>query len=142
MIDIVKKTLLAGFGAAVVTKEAVEHALGDWIEKGKITPDEANGFAERLVRTGEEHWAKTKDDVSQKVAGAISRSPFAPASALAALDARVSVLEQIALREKLAADAADAPAADAPDASIDAAAAPAADAAPSAAADTPPAAAE
>jgi polyhydroxyalkanoate synthesis regulator phasin len=107
MIDIVKKTLLAGFGAAVVTKETVEHALGDWIEKGKITPEEARGFAGKLVRAGEEHWAKTKDGVSQKVAGAINHTPFAPASALAALAARVSVLEQIALREKLAADAAE-----------------------------------
>ncbi|MDR2845230.1 MAG: hypothetical protein LBV28_03950 [Puniceicoccales bacterium] len=102
MIDTVKKTFLAGLGAAVVTKDAVEGALHDWIEKGKITPDEARHFAERLVNTGENRWEKAKDDVAQTVGDLLQKAPFVRRAELSALEARVAVLEQVALRAQFA----------------------------------------
>jgi polyhydroxyalkanoate synthesis regulator phasin len=105
MIDTVKKTLLAGLGAAIVTKEAVENALHDWIEKGKITPGEAKNFAEKLVQTGEAQWDKSKDDVSRRVADFVQKAPFVRSDELKALEARVTVLEQAALRAQFAAGA-------------------------------------
>jgi polyhydroxyalkanoate synthesis regulator phasin len=109
MIDTVKKTLLAGLGAALITKEAVENALHDWIEKGKITPGEAKTFAEKLVTTGTGQWEKSKDDVSQKISDIVQKAPFARRADLSALEARVALLEQIALRVGLAGGAAAAP---------------------------------
>jgi polyhydroxyalkanoate synthesis regulator phasin len=103
MIDTVKKTLLAGLGAAIVTKDAVESALHDWIEKGKITPGEAKHFAEKLVQAGESQWEKSKDDVSQKISDLVEKAPFARRDELKALEARVALLEQVALRAALAA---------------------------------------
>ncbi|MDR1498604.1 MAG: hypothetical protein LBS59_09460 [Puniceicoccales bacterium] len=96
-----KKTLLAGLGAVIVSKEIIENALHDWIEKGKITPDEAKGFAEKLVDTGTTHWEKTKGDLTQKVSDFAQKAPFAHRSELAALEARITVLEQAALRTQL-----------------------------------------
>lgn len=103
MIDTIKKTLLAGLGAAVVTKDSVESALHDWIERGKITPEEAKGFADKLITTGETRWEKAKDDVAQKVADVVQKAPFVRRSELSALEARVTVLEQAALRAQFAA---------------------------------------
>ena len=37
MLDILKKTILAGIGATVTTKERVESVLEDLVEKGKIS---------------------------------------------------------------------------------------------------------
>ncbi|MDR2983173.1 MAG: hypothetical protein LBV12_13155 [Puniceicoccales bacterium] len=102
MIDTVKKTLLAGLGAAVVTKETVEGALHDWIEKGKITPEEARGFADRLINTGESRWEKAKDEVAQKISDVVQKAPFARKSELNALEARIAVLEQAILRAQFA----------------------------------------
>lgn len=101
MIDTVKKTLLAGLGAALVTKDAIENALHDWIEKGKITPEEARHFAEKLVQTGESQWEKTKNDISTRLGDFVQKAPFVRHSELAALEARVAVLEQAALRAQL-----------------------------------------
>jgi len=98
MLDTIKKTLFAGFGAAVVTKDAIEDALRGWIEKGKITPEEAREFAGKLARTGEERWEKAKDGVAAGAADLFAKAPFARRSELAALDARIAVLEQAALR--------------------------------------------
>ncbi|MDR2863649.1 MAG: hypothetical protein LBV54_07260 [Puniceicoccales bacterium] len=102
MIDTVKKTLLAGLGAAVVTKDAIESALHDWIEKGKITPEEARHFAEKLVSTGESRWEKAKEDVVSKVSDVLQKAPFVRRGELSALEARVAVLEQAALRAQFA----------------------------------------
>jgi polyhydroxyalkanoate synthesis regulator phasin len=99
MIDIIKKTLLAGLGAAVITKDTVEHALGDWIERGKITPEEAKGFATKLVAAGEGTWTKTKEEAAQQLDAALKKTPFATRAAHDTLAARVSVLEQILLRD-------------------------------------------
>ncbi len=113
MIDSIKKTLLAGFGAAVITKETVDTALREWIEKGKISPEEAKNFAERLVSTGENRWEKTKEDVSQKISDVLKTAPFARRSDLEALSVRVALLEQFALRASAAGEPKTAPEADA-----------------------------
>ena len=39
MIDLMKKTLLAGIGATIITKEKVEEALQDYIRQGKVWPE-------------------------------------------------------------------------------------------------------
>jgi polyhydroxyalkanoate synthesis regulator phasin len=101
MIETVKKTLLAGLGAALISKDAVESALHDWIEKGKITPEEARHFAEKLVQTGESQWEKTKTDISARLGDVIQKAPFVRQAELRALEARVAVLEQAALRIQL-----------------------------------------
>ena len=45
MIDTVKKALLAGVGAAVVTKDKIEHALDEFVRQGKVSADEARAMA-------------------------------------------------------------------------------------------------
>lgn len=52
MIDFFKKTFLAGVGATVTTKEMVEKALNEYVEKGRLTADEASKVAEKVVEDG------------------------------------------------------------------------------------------
>ncbi len=51
MIDLMKKTLLAGIGATIITKEKVSEALQDYIRQGKVSAGDARIMAERS-RTG------------------------------------------------------------------------------------------
>jgi polyhydroxyalkanoate synthesis regulator phasin len=41
MIDLVKKTMLASVGLAVVTKDKVLESLDELVQKGKLTKEEA-----------------------------------------------------------------------------------------------------
>ena len=41
MIDLIKKTLLAGVGATIITKEKVEAVLQDSIRQGKVSAGDA-----------------------------------------------------------------------------------------------------
>jgi len=52
MIDTIKKTLLAGVGAAVVTKDKVEAALEDFVKQGKVSSGEARAMAEKIAAEG------------------------------------------------------------------------------------------
>jgi polyhydroxyalkanoate synthesis regulator phasin len=53
LIEMIRKSLLASLGAAVVTKEKVEAATQRLVEDGKISRDEAEKLANELVELQE-----------------------------------------------------------------------------------------
>ena len=60
MIDLVKKTMLAGVGLAVVTKDKVLESLDELVEKGKLTREEAAAMSEKIVEEGKVETEKAK----------------------------------------------------------------------------------
>ena len=66
MLDIMKKTLLAGIGATVITVEKLDQMLNTLVERGKLTLEEAREFRDKVIeesrkeyddaREGMEHW--------------------------------------------------------------------------------------
>lgn len=93
MIDLIKKTMLAGVGAAVVTKESAQKALDELVEKGKISSQEAQDMAGKIVEQGREEFEKTRDDFSRLFDEALSKANVATRKDLEALEARVTALE-------------------------------------------------
>ena len=67
MIDLIKKTLLAGVGAAVITKEKVEDTLGDYVRQGKVKAEDAKIIASKIAEQGRKEF----EDVSQTLAAKI-----------------------------------------------------------------------
>ncbi|UCG13906.1 MAG: phasin family protein [Deltaproteobacteria bacterium] len=63
MFEMIRKSLLASLGAAVVTKEKVEDATKRWVDEGKISREEAERLAQELVESGQQQW----DDIQGKV---------------------------------------------------------------------------
>ena len=72
MIDSLKKTLLAGVGAAVVSKEKVEAVLGDLVRQGKVTSAEAKEVAEKLVSEGRREAEALSQDLGDRLKGAFA----------------------------------------------------------------------
>jgi len=62
MLELLKKGMLAGIGAAVLTREKIREATRMLVEEGKITTDEADKLADDLVKSGEREW----DDINSK----------------------------------------------------------------------------
>jgi len=52
MKDLLTNLLLAGFGAAVLTKEKAEDIMGELISKGEMSKDEAKAYVDSLVEKG------------------------------------------------------------------------------------------
>ena len=96
MIDSLKKTLLAGVGAAVVSKEKVEAVLGDLVRQGKVTSAEAKEVAEKLVSEGRREAEALSQDLGDRLKGAFAGIDQRAQQRLDALEARVAALEQAA----------------------------------------------
>ena len=92
MIDIIKKTLLAGIGAAVITKDKVESALGDFVKQGKVTSAEARAMAEKIAEDGRREFENLSHELSEKFASIVPQTQ----QRLDALEARVAALERAA----------------------------------------------
>ena len=93
MIDVIKKTLLAGVGAAVITKEKVEDALGDYVKQGKVKADDARIIAEKIAEQGRKEFDEMSQTLGNKIKDFTHRSSEENKARIAALEERIRVLE-------------------------------------------------
>jgi polyhydroxyalkanoate synthesis regulator phasin len=107
MIDVIKKTLLAGVGAAVITKEKVESALGEFVQQGKVSAAEARVMAEKIAEDGKREFETLSHELNEKFRERFVSDAAQTKARLDALEARVATLE----RAGAPAPAASAPAA-------------------------------
>jgi polyhydroxyalkanoate synthesis regulator phasin len=96
MIDVIKKTLLAGVGAAVITKDKVESALSDFVKQGKVTSAEARAMAEKIAEDGRREFETLSHELSEKIRDKFAGIDHQAKQRLDALEARVAALERAA----------------------------------------------
>ncbi len=94
MIDLIKKTMLAGVGAAVVTKEKVEQALGEFVSEGKVSAGDARVMADKIAEQGRKEFDEFCSRLSSKLRDTTVQADEASQARLAALELRVRVLEE------------------------------------------------
>lgn len=93
MIDLVKKTILAGVGATVVTADRVETILQDLVKQGKITADESKEAARRIVDEGRKEFENAEKELNKKFDDLLHKSPVVFRKDLEDLEKRVKALE-------------------------------------------------
>ena len=93
MIDLVKKTMMAGVGLAVVTKDKVEESLNELVEKGKLSKEEASDLTEKIVEEGKDRAEKAKNELSGMFSEMLQKANLVTTDQYAALEARVTELE-------------------------------------------------
>lgn len=54
MFDMIKKTMLAGIGLSLMTKEKIEKIATEFIEKGRMSEKEGKEFVDELMKKSEE----------------------------------------------------------------------------------------
>jgi polyhydroxyalkanoate synthesis regulator phasin len=94
MIDAIKKTLLAGVGAAVITKEKAEAALNDLVKQGKISTADARIIAEKIAEQGRREFEDLSGRLNEKIREVLHHSDQKMQSRLDALEDRVRKLEE------------------------------------------------
>src|SRR5690625_7305829 len=94
MLELFKKTVFAGIGAAVITKDRIETMLQEMVEQGKITRDEASRMAEKIAAEGREEFERTKEEISSNFSRMFKRTKFETAEDFLALERRVRRLEE------------------------------------------------
>jgi polyhydroxyalkanoate synthesis regulator phasin len=93
MIETFKKTLLAGLGAAVVTRDKVQEGLEDFVKQGKISATEARAMAEKIAEEGKREFEQVSAKLGDKVRELLASADKTTLARIEALEARVSALE-------------------------------------------------
>jgi polyhydroxyalkanoate synthesis regulator phasin len=94
MIETLKKTILAGLGAAVVTKDRVQEGLEDFVKQGKMSAAEAATMAEQIAAEGRKEFEKASSQLGDKVREVVSSySDGKNLAKIEALEARIAALE-------------------------------------------------
>lgn len=94
MFDAIKKTLLAGVGAAVITKDKAEEVIGDFVKRGKVNASDARELARKLAEQGRAEFKSVTRDVEKQVKDLVSSNDAEARARIAALEARIAALEQ------------------------------------------------
>jgi polyhydroxyalkanoate synthesis regulator phasin len=102
MIDTIKKTVLAGLGAAVVTADKVQEALGEVVKDGKISGAEARAVAERIAAEARQEFEQAGNALGDKVRELLAGADRGIRSRLDELEFRVAALENTPAKRRKA----------------------------------------
>lgn len=94
MIDLIKKSLLVGAGAAAVTKEKIEQALDQFVREGKVTAADARVMADKIVEQGRREFDEACTRLGGKLKDFTARAEESTQARLDALEQRLKVLEK------------------------------------------------
>jgi polyhydroxyalkanoate synthesis regulator phasin len=94
MIDSLKKTMLSGIGAAVITKEKVETALSDLVDQGKVSAADAKEIARKMADDGRAEFEQISDQLNTKIKTLVANFNAETRERIDALEKRVTKLEQ------------------------------------------------
>jgi polyhydroxyalkanoate synthesis regulator phasin len=109
MLDSIKKTLLTGLGAAVVTKDKVQASLEDLVRQGKLSTEDARAAAERIVKQGKREFEDASGQLHAKVNDLLTHSDRKSQARIDELEARIRALERQPAQTTAAPKAAKAP---------------------------------
>ena len=63
MLEEIKKGMLAGLGAVVLSKEKVHRITTRLVEEAKLSPEDAEKLADEILATGERQWADLESSI-------------------------------------------------------------------------------
>jgi polyhydroxyalkanoate synthesis regulator phasin len=93
MIESLKRTLYASLGASVYTAEKLESVLQDFVEKGKLSAEEARAAAQRVTEESKAEFESTRGQVESWFEELLEKSPVVRRKDFDSLAERVSTLE-------------------------------------------------
>jgi polyhydroxyalkanoate synthesis regulator phasin len=101
MLDILRKTYLAGLGLALLTKEKTEELVDDLIKKGEVAEKDRKQVIDDLMNRARDEQQRFSQLVKDNVAKIMGEMRFPSKSQLEDLNRRVEALEkQIKPEEK------------------------------------------
>jgi polyhydroxyalkanoate synthesis regulator phasin len=94
MMNSVKRALLAGVGAALITKEKAEQTLEEFVQRGSISAKDAKAMARQLAKDGRKEFASIRNEVEDKLLNLAQQAGAQAQARIAALEARVAELQK------------------------------------------------
>jgi len=94
VMDILKSTILAGFGAAAITRDKVKKTLQRLVDEGRVSADEAEKLADEMMEEGRGQWENIQTKINQSLRRALDGMDLASRMRQVELEDRVLSLEK------------------------------------------------
>ena len=93
MIDLIRKTVLAGVGAMVMTREKIEESMSELVEKGRISAKEAREVAEKIAEEGRREFETVSADTQKRIKEMLEQMGVGQKDRIGDLEKRLLALE-------------------------------------------------
>mgnify|MGYP007051723452 CR=1 FL=1 len=94
MKESIGKAVSLAFGLAVLGKEQVEKAVGEWVKRGDVTREEANVWIDAAAAKGKEFEMKAEKAAKDRIEALLKEQGFASQEEVDRLAKRIEALEQ------------------------------------------------
>ena len=94
MLDSFRSLLMAGLGAALITRDKVLEVAQKWVDKGAMSTAEAEKLADEIMEESKRQARSLGQSIEEAVRGVLKSMELAKASQLADLEERVAALEE------------------------------------------------
>lgn len=94
MLETMKKGLLASIGAAVLTRDRIRQTLEKLVQEGKLSSEEAERIADRMVKEGEKELKSLQEKMLSAVHKGLRTLDLVPRKEFEDLKKRVETLEK------------------------------------------------
>lgn len=93
-MELIKKTILAGLGTAVVTRSKIKETMHKLVEQGKLSTEEAEKFSQELIEAGEKEFNELRQDTLKNLQDFSAQLNLAKKDELQQLADKVQNLEK------------------------------------------------
>lgn len=94
MIDLIKKSMLTGIGAAILTKEKIEEIAQDFVDRGKLSEQEGEKIVKEMMEKTEESKKGLQEQTNRMIGTALDKMQLASASDIEDLRAEITALRK------------------------------------------------
>ncbi|MEW6672427.1 MAG: hypothetical protein AB1427_12040 [Thermodesulfobacteriota bacterium] len=94
MIDLIKKTMMAGIGLALKTRDEVEDIVKDLVKKGNLNEQEGKKFLDELLSRYDEAKVKMEERVEKMVKEFLKKADVVTGDELKALKKEIRELKK------------------------------------------------
>ena len=94
MMDLLKKTLAFGMGAAALSAEKIKQFADDMVARGEMTSDEAGKFVDDMTKRAEDEKRTVQEWVREQMSKMLQQVGAAESARVDALEQRIAVLEE------------------------------------------------
>jgi polyhydroxyalkanoate synthesis regulator phasin len=94
MLEEIRKGLLSGFGAVLLTKEKAEVATRKLVEEAKISQEDAQKLVDELFKTGTRQWSEMEASLTKTLRKGVDNLDVASKKELHGLKSKVGKLEK------------------------------------------------
>jgi polyhydroxyalkanoate synthesis regulator phasin len=100
VIDLIKKTMMAGIGLALKTRDEVEELARDLSKKGSLSEQEGKRFLDELLKRYDEAREKLEDRVEETVRKFLKKADIVTSEELKALKKEIRELKKAISEQK------------------------------------------